>query len=96
MENENAKAVLKLFKVTFHIFSIRVAEYEKMPKEVRIDHPDTKKIFYTIDSIVKVLYKASKDKKNDDVFVDEQAISDLLAIVDEYFLKKQHILVELT
>ena len=68
----------------------------KLPQTLRIDDLEHKKIFYTIDSIVKVVYKASKDKQNDDLFIEENIAEDLLRIIHHYFIKNENILVELT
>lgn len=112
MENKNIEAVFALCKCAIHIYDVLYKTTLSQKKKIDVEHEEGVSddpvfnqsnhgfefvtIFNALLSTVKILFRLSKDKINDNQFIKHNLIDDCLVILNDYYLEGESYLLELT
>lgn len=97
IDNNDPKAVFMLWKLCIHIIDSIYNEKLRLSEDERKDDDDFIKIFNSLLSVVKILFRYSKGEEHDDLYGGELNIFDaLLHIISDYYIEGRNILDQLT
>ncbi len=88
MNHKDQWVILRLCKGVIHIFDVLFHE--------KTSTDDLINVFQSIKSTIKVLFKLSKEKKYDKMFIEENLVPDLLRIVNDYYIEGEKKMTSLT
>lgn len=96
IDNKNSRAVFRLCKCWVHIIDSIYNEKVRLSKEERQDDTEFIKLFNSLLSTVKILFRYSKGDENDSLYEEEKIFDALLNVVINYYIEGRHILDQLT
>jgi len=95
IDNVNPKAVLRLCRCWIHIINSIFNEKLRLSKEERLEDTEFIKIFNSLKSTVQILFKFSKDDKNDNLYEQEKIYDTLINVLVTYYIEGSSILDQL-
>lgn len=96
IDNKNSRAVFRLCKCCVHIIDSIYNEKVRLSKEERQDETEFIKLFNSLLSTVKILFRYSKGDENDSLYEEEKIFDALLNVIINYYIEGRHILDQLT
>ena len=96
IDNKNTKAVFRLCKCCIHIINSIFNDKLRLSEEERFEDTEFVKIFGSLKSTVQILFKYSKDDKNDDLYESEKVYDSLLNVLLNYYIEGRLMLDQLT
>ena len=96
IENKNPRAVFRLWKCCIHIIDSIYNQKIRLSQEQRLEDSEFIKVFNSLLSIIKILFKYSKGSENDNLFEEEKIYEHLLNVISNYYISGRAITDQLT
>ena len=96
IENKSPRAVFRLWKCCIHIIDSIYNQKVRLSKDQRLEDGEFIKIFNSLLSIIKILFKYSKGSENDSLYEEEKIFEELLRVITNYYIDGRTITDQLT